>query len=529
MLRYLPSRAPRKADRPRNDYEPCGLCEEEDDEEGEEIDISVDVPIWLPRWFLTSYWGVPSEVKELMKEKRLVPNETMPEDKRYKLTMFDISGPPVLLLWMATLIQWPFFMFLPWIAFYFTECNGLGMPHYATWVWLFPLPILVLVVGIELWCFTYTIVPVVQWLGNMTTPLRSKPSFGFWFYWHLSLSLCSHTDLVTQGFLLASVCRWFGCEGWDQIAQIWEDVWENSIFAWITPGENLRFILIFAWITTIIQLPLFIASALPARLFCCKYVDFDCRSEKEGYNVFSCWPQNVAECQWTTSHIWHADALKTLALLNRMVLVQEGQHQLQLERAKHTKHDLNRSTQILKMELRQMIPRIVLLNFLQNCTKLEVQTTIFSLGRMVMKAHLNWQCLFCILIAHITSANDLFQICLRAKKIAEARKESAASDEPADDIGTLGMDRPPAESRAAPSSAAVDVRSASRNLDARPQAIDSMDWMLAFVWCAALLCFLVQLHSFGKLVGAFICEDAIWNFPDRCVDVDANWRSSPGG
>ena len=32
------------------------------------------------------------------------------------------------------------------------------------------------------------------------------------------------------------------------------------------------------------------------------------------------------------------DALKTLALLNRMVLVQEGQHQLQLERAKHTKH-----------------------------------------------------------------------------------------------------------------------------------------------------------------------------------------------
>eukprot|EP00913_Durusdinium_trenchii_P030093 g28199.t1 len=135
---------------------------------------------------------------------------------------------------------------------------------------------------------------------------------------------------------------------------------------------------------------------------------------------------------------------------------------------------------------------------------------------MVMKAHLNWQCLFCILIAHITSANDLFQICLRAKKIAEARKESAASDEPADDIG--------------------------------PQAIDSMDWMLAFVWCAALLCFLVQLHSFGKLVGAFICEeprrvvrpvvsdtapsvsaDAIWNFPDRCVDVDANWRSSPGG
>ena len=31
------------------------------------------------------------------------------------------------------------------------------------------------------------------------------------------------------------------CPGWDQIAQIWEDVWENSIFAWMLgPTQNQR-------------------------------------------------------------------------------------------------------------------------------------------------------------------------------------------------------------------------------------------------------------------------------------------------
>lgn len=61
------------------------------------------------------------------------------------------------------------------------------------------------------------------------------------------------------------------------------------------------------------------------------------------------------------------------------------------------------------------------LSALRNCIKLEVQTTIFSLGRMVSSTtdnnNINWQCLFCILLAQLTATYDLYTILSRAKKL----------------------------------------------------------------------------------------------------------------
>ena len=53
-----------------------------------------------------------------MIEKRAMPDKKLGDDAGHKLTMFDVAGPAVLLMWMATLIQWPFFMFLPWVAWF---------------------------------------------------------------------------------------------------------------------------------------------------------------------------------------------------------------------------------------------------------------------------------------------------------------------------------------------------------------------------------------------------------------------------
>ena len=62
--------------------------------------------------------------------------------------------------------------------------------------------------------------------------------------------------------------------------------------------------------------------------------------------------------------------------------------------------------------------RLTLCWSLRNCIKLEVQTTIFSLGRMVSSTgNINWQCLFCILLAQLTATYDLYTILSRAKKL----------------------------------------------------------------------------------------------------------------
>ena len=56
---------------------------------------------------------------------------------------------------------------------------------------------------------------------------------------------------------------------------------------------------------------------------------------------------------------------------------------------------------------------------LRNCMKLEVQITIFSLGRMVSN-QTNWQCLFCIVLAQLTATYDLYSMLSRARKVRAA-------------------------------------------------------------------------------------------------------------
>ena len=109
-------------------------------------------PTWLPKCLYTSSWGVPWEVKDIMRQKALDPDKSK-GDHGAKLTMFDVSGPAVKWLWIATAIHWPFALVLPVAAYDFTDCNGLGMPRYRVWLWGLAFPVLATMIGIEWKCF----------------------------------------------------------------------------------------------------------------------------------------------------------------------------------------------------------------------------------------------------------------------------------------------------------------------------------------------------------------------------------------
>lgn len=499
----------------------CELCLGNESESSEgtcsDEEFAKLKPEWLPRWLYTSTWGVPCEVKQMMKQKIERPDQSL-GDYGSHLTMFDVSGPAVRLLWIATAIQWPFMVMFPFFAFRFTDCNGLGnglgLPAYHMWLWSLVFPIFAIMMIIEWRCLTYTITPVVQWLGRMETPLCS--GFGWWMASQICLSAISTGDVVTQALLLSSTCRWFNCPGWNNVAAAWVDIWNNSLFSWVTAGKDLQTILIVTWGLAIMQLPLFVLAALPVRWFVGRNLNFGLCSEKDGYHVSSCWPSldtnSEAECcdrvHCRCSKIWHADALKTLATLNRMSYVNAGLFLLQLQRAEiaFKSGDRDRCCQILTMEVRQMIPRIFLINFCQNCIKLEVQTTIFSLGRMVSAADdindTNWQCLFCILLAQLTATYDLYTILSRARKLWAA----------------VSMCILPA-SRDLSRNCGSSTRLAVGTSQVLETSVREIRWFTCFVWFAGALCALVQLHSMAKLIGAFVCQDAMWNFPDRCADV----------
>eukprot|EP00435_Cladocopium_sp_Y103_P059627 s475_g21.t1 len=380
----------------------CELCLGNESESSEgtcsDEEFAKLKPEWLPRWLYTSTWGVPCEVKQMMKQKIERPDQSL-GDYGSHLTMFDVSGPAVRLLWIATAIQWPFMVMFPFFAFRFTDCNGLGnglgLPAYHMWLWSLVFPIFAIMMIIEWRCLTYTITPVVQWLGRMETPLCS--GFGWWMASQICLSAISTGDVVTQALLLSSTCRWFNCPGWNNVAAAWVDIWNNSLFSWVTAGKDLQTILIVTWGLAIMQLPLFVLAALPVRWFVGRNLNFGLCSEKDGYHVSSCWPSldtnSEAECcdrvHCRCSKIWHADALlqwqpmatieipaeaveldvsvlritrladrlskdalKTLATLNRMSYVNAGLFLLQLQRAEiaFKSGDRDRCCQILTME-----------------------------------------------------------------------------------------------------------------------------------------------------------------------------------
>ena len=82
--------------------------------------------------------------------------------------------------------------------------------------------------------------------------------------------------------------------------------------------------------------------------------------------------------------VWHADALKTLASLNRMVLLLDGQTEYAIKRA-HFKliSDPGQAPydffHVLKMDMRFMLFDAFFVNLLQNCAKLQFQTSYMAL------------------------------------------------------------------------------------------------------------------------------------------------------
>ena len=36
--------------------------------------------------------------------------------------------------------------------------------------------------------------------------------------------------------------------GWSDVAEAWVDIWNNSLFQWVTAGRNLKTILIVTWV-----------------------------------------------------------------------------------------------------------------------------------------------------------------------------------------------------------------------------------------------------------------------------------------
>ena len=144
-----------------------------------------------------------------------------------------------------------------------------------------------------------------------------------------------------------------------------------------------EFLLGLAWGFLVLQLIVYVFRAVPVKLLQCGRVEYGCGTEPNGYTV-------PVFCM----RVWHADAMKTMASLNRMVLVLDGQTEYAINRAyfkllSDPKQNPFNFFHILKMDMRFMLFDAFFVNLLLNGAKLQFQTSYWAL---LMYANLDARC-----------------------------------------------------------------------------------------------------------------------------------------
>ncbi|CAE7562217.1 unnamed protein product [Symbiodinium sp. CCMP2592] len=281
---------------------------------------------------------------------------------------------------------------------------------------------------------------------------------------------------MTQGLFVATTLRRLQCEGYDHVVDVWEQAWHESIVGWFRFGADLQAVVIASWAMQILQMVVYALYGMPTRC-----LRFECQSEKTGYDV-------ICSCLGT---MWHADTMKALAGSNRMPLLQMGQLELSLIRAdeflQEAEPNFARYYAVLKSELRILLLRIVLVGCCVNCSKLEIQSTMFALTRAGKRTGLrkaDAEELLSLAVAHFTS---LFALHVALASVLDLR---------------------------------AGIKKARRLQEEKQTAIIAeIRWLFRFVYGCVAFCVVTQCHCVAKLIAAFVCEDSVWDLPMHCVDL----------
>lgn len=170
-----------------------------------------------------------------------------------------------------------------------------------------------------------------------------------------------------------------------------------------------------AWGFLVLQLIVYIFRAVPVKLLRCGRVEYGCGTEPNGYTV-------PVFCM----RVWHADAMKTMASLNRMVLVLDGQTEYAINRAyfkllSDPKQNPFDFFHILKMDMRFMLFDAFFVNLLLNGAKLQFQTSYWALLMYAnLDVNVRWT-QFTLCLTHLTCAHSWFRKLIEWQKVRESR------------------------------------------------------------------------------------------------------------
>eukprot|EP00416_Gambierdiscus_australes_P000811 CAMPEP_0171127180 /NCGR_PEP_ID=MMETSP0766_2-20121228/114802_1 /TAXON_ID=439317 /ORGANISM="Gambierdiscus australes, Strain CAWD 149" /LENGTH=473 /DNA_ID=CAMNT_0011590269 /DNA_START=144 /DNA_END=1565 /DNA_ORIENTATION=- len=450
--------------------------------------------------------------------------------------MFHFSGPAVQEIWRVTVVQWTFAISFPFIVCLLSSCPQTWHPfaHYPTYVWL---PFFALV-GWSLYREAKCFIWVVYTQALYCAPFRIfgfQVTFHAWMVFMLLLGLASHADIVTNGLFLSKILKTVDCDRptTRTIQRIWASVIEESLVSDLPGFDRIKTLLLLSWGIMFLQPLLAFLAAYP-----CKGVrktnynrgvgpDAPNEGEMNGYVTLCSWMQ---QCAGSDKKVHHADVLKWVAVVNRMVsitdrtllwTIQRGKQMLEKAKANEgpqKQEGIARVYDMLSREFSFNLYRLLLVNLFEKSCMLEAQTTIFAISRCMMPPGLEYridpQMLLSVLLSFLTFFKTIADAVEQLFLIRSFWLEIAEEDTtrcyliPMQFFWTgwqlewhlarYGCE--PVEGLPGP---AEDILRKRRRL-----YLLSSGFLLV-----ALLLVWVFLHCCFKFVMAFVCTHSLWNIP----------------
>lgn len=435
---------------------------------------------------------------ELIKK---MPTEVQQEvDEGTKVTNFQFSGPAILEIWHATLVQWIFALAFPFFVVTLSHCpRGLEpFAHYPTYVWLLYLPVVVYTIRCEVKALGWMMMTFAQYCAPFKLFGKTLSS-GSWLWVTGAFSLATHADIVTNGLFLAKIIKTALCGSntFYKTEELWKRVIRESTVRWIPFFDNFYMLLVFCWAIMFIQPLICVFYAFP---LCGQSVSYAARSMKKGYRTL--W---TVVCR--TGTVWHADCLKMLATVNRMTsltdksldwCIQRANEELRSEKEEKNKH--NRAFDMVNLEFARMVHRLYLVNLLEKAFMLEAQSALFVISRALQPRdqgwRIDWQMALSLFFSFLCFMKIIVDaICqhLMIKGLWDTKLYSL-------DLGEAQI---------------------CRCLGTEKKHHLRWTWLCFLCGIFLLFCFLI--HCIAKIIMAFACEDSLWDLP-LGNQPDTDWK-----
>lgn len=367
---------------------------------------------WLPSWACAD-WVVQ------IAEERKASGASATESR---LTFFDVAGPATKVTGVAFCITWIFLLSFQIGIFYTSTCEtadsdeghaGKQVVETPSWLFLTYIPVFLMNTFCEWRCFKDVSIPLVQWVGKLKILGVSVP-FAVWIIYEFGLTTLADSSRPSQSLFIIQTIRTFHCDGGEDLLRFWK-----RGEAFLPTGQILGFnsillVVILAWGLMWMEAVVALLYAVPIEA-----VNYEPRSMKDGYEVLMSlnpWHSTTFSKKGdhdtaarASFHIWHADALQTLAEPAGMHSIRGHYMKYSLERAQVAAEmdpaKTIRAFQIVGSEATRAVTKVAF-QAVQMCCALEVHITLvaFDASRVGGAENLDPYRTVAPMIFHILSA-----------------------------------------------------------------------------------------------------------------------------